>query len=356
MRQSWSVFLLLASGVLQAASFDCAKATTPHEKAVCESPLLSGADDRMAAAYKAALAAAPPEMKGAVRDDQIAWIRWIEVSSAARASAPSTERASWLSESYASRTKELQHLVWRTGGVAFIWRSITEIAPEEPGGNTGSYDTESTPGYGTLHASWPQSVSNTAEWKAWNAAIELAAQNIESAANQREASADLSEPEDQWTQGWAANEDVEADVLASVDIVGQQLVASTIREDSMGHRAAHPNTTTIELNWLLKEKRELRSVDIFRAGTGWDQALQARCDKALRRQLGASYESDSDGDFAKRLHAVVVDPRNWQLDSRGLTVVFQRYSVSAYAAPADPVTVPWAVLSPFMQTSFVTPK
>lgn len=45
------------SGAAGAASFDCGKAATPAEKAICADPALSKADDDLAAAYKAALAA-----------------------------------------------------------------------------------------------------------------------------------------------------------------------------------------------------------------------------------------------------------------------------------------------------------
>jgi uncharacterized protein len=41
-----------------AAGFDCAKAGTPVEKLICSDPLLSGLDEKLARAYKAALSAA----------------------------------------------------------------------------------------------------------------------------------------------------------------------------------------------------------------------------------------------------------------------------------------------------------
>lgn len=52
MRWLWVVFFgLLATGA-QAASFDCAKAATEIEHAICNSPELSQLDEDMAAAYK----------------------------------------------------------------------------------------------------------------------------------------------------------------------------------------------------------------------------------------------------------------------------------------------------------------
>jgi uncharacterized protein len=69
MRKICLVLLLLASGAAQAASFDCDKAKTPQEKAICASPGLSQADENMAAAYKDVLAAVPREITTEVRED-----------------------------------------------------------------------------------------------------------------------------------------------------------------------------------------------------------------------------------------------------------------------------------------------
>ena len=60
MRIGWLALALLMGGVAHAASFDCAKAKSPQEKAICSSPRLSAADDQLATAYKAWLSAVPP--------------------------------------------------------------------------------------------------------------------------------------------------------------------------------------------------------------------------------------------------------------------------------------------------------
>src|SRR5665213_4587727 len=77
MRNGCWIVLLFASGIAHAASFDCAKAKTPQEKAICVSPSLSAADEQMAAAYRAVLAAASSEMKDEVRTDQRNWLHFI---------------------------------------------------------------------------------------------------------------------------------------------------------------------------------------------------------------------------------------------------------------------------------------
>ncbi len=61
---------LLGHGAARAASFDCAKAATPSELAICASPALSALDSELGAAYALRLAAAPE-----VRDLERAWLK-----------------------------------------------------------------------------------------------------------------------------------------------------------------------------------------------------------------------------------------------------------------------------------------
>ena len=57
------------------ASLDCSKAKTSLEKAVCSSLELSAADEQIAAAYKALVAATTLEVRPAMRDNQRSWNR-----------------------------------------------------------------------------------------------------------------------------------------------------------------------------------------------------------------------------------------------------------------------------------------
>jgi uncharacterized protein YecT (DUF1311 family) len=347
MGKGWLI-ALLSTGIAtaHAASFNCAKAATPQEKAICASPELSAADARMAAAYRKLLAAAPPEIKPEIRGGQRAWLR--DVAGKCKGADPSAKLAGCLHDSLKARTKALQYMVLHADGVTFVWRSITLSVPDSGGGSI-SPDEEKKPGFGTLNASWPQAIAATPEWAAWNNAIETSARRI--------ASQDPTAFAEKWLPEWAADND--ADITSTIGFVGTKLITASV--NGSWWRGAHPSESSIWLNWLLSEKRELRPDDVFVNGSGWDTTIQQRCDQALHHQLDAQTGQDyqayaAPGEMPKTLHKIVSDPRNWKLDSKGLTIVFQDYAVAPRAAHPDPVTVPWADLKPLMKPDFTIPN
>ena len=340
MRNICLLLSLLVSNAAVAASFDCTKAKTPQEKAICASPELSAADDQMAAAYKAALAGATPEMVGKVREGQRVWLRAIADHCVIPGSAHQTALAECLLGYYQTRTAELQRLTG-TNHDAFITQFIYLTWPDAPGEGS---DLEENPGYGTLKATWPESTNDTPEWKTWNKAVEAATQSMAAIPDGEKS------PSGEWLDRWAA--DGESEVGASVGFYSEELVTASIGIEGMGHSAGHPGGSSIEFNWLLKQKRELRPEDVFREDSQWEQVIEALCSKELQ-------ESDSDrlyDDWEKALTKVVLDSRNWQLDSEGLTIEFPEYTVAPRASPVGPVMIPWATLRPLLQPNFTIPK
>ena len=338
MRNICLVLLLLANSAALAASFDCAKAKTPREQAICASPELSAADDKMAAAYQAVLTAATPEMVAEVREGQRAWLHAIANHCVKPGSASSTALAECLLGYYQTRTQELRRLLGANHD-AFVTRSIKLTWPDAPGESSAL---EETPGFGTLIATWPQSTNDTAEWQAWNKAIEAATQRLVRPQGENN-------PSGEWLKKWAADGDFE--VTATVGLVGEELVTASIGIEGMGHGAGHPSETGIEFNWLLKQKRELRPEDVFRKDSNWQKAIEARCSKELQQPDANLYD-----DWEKALPKVVLDPRNWQLNGEGLTIDFPEYTVSPRVSPVGPVMIPWTTLKPFLQPSFAIPK
>lgn len=103
----------------------------------------------------------------------------------------------------------------------------------------------------------------------------------------------------------------------------------------------------VEFNWLLKEQRELKPEDIFRAGSGWEKELQTRCDTALRKEFH-NYDSAA---YQPEIQEMVSNPSRWHFESDSLAI-FQVKGQSLLS----PVRMSWDDLKPFLRQGLVIPK
>ncbi len=67
--------LLLSSNMALAASFDCAKARAPDEKAICANRVLNDKDVQMATEYRFLKGLFAMGFRGSMQDDQQAWLK-----------------------------------------------------------------------------------------------------------------------------------------------------------------------------------------------------------------------------------------------------------------------------------------
>jgi uncharacterized protein len=338
---------LLLCALAQAASFDCTKAATAQEKAICATPDLSAADDQMAAAYHAWLAAAPPDWAAGIRDDQRLWLRARTTNCPAGNAANPIEQC--LRQVYKDRIDELQSRVKTLAGVTFVARAITLTAPDEPGSLPPGV-IEVTPGFGTLQASWPQASSTTPQWAAWNSAIVPA---IIQAANANESSS---------AHDWngLVQPGVDRSLTVTVERVNTQWVSVSVLDYYDGH-GAHPMENSSAFYWLLDKQRALKTEDVFLPNSGWDAWMEKRLDSYLHQAL----DSQSDGNYqswfpqgnaAQEIRSIVSNPEGWVLNAKGLTLAFQPYEVACYACTPEPLTIPWSDLKPYLQPGFVLPQ
>lgn len=337
------LILLLAPDVASGASFNCARATTLQEKATCASPKLSAADDRMAAAYAKALATTPPELADAVRGDQRAWVRLVPLDCPEQGLDKGRTMAECLDLVYAARIKQLDQTVVQKGSVTFVSRWFTLIAKEENEGPPAP--TQRMPGYETLGVSWPIATAAGPEWKAWNKAIEDEVHRI--GVFEEDGSAPIAVP------ALKAPEDDDQQNTASVELVDHNLVTALV--DHWWIRGAHPTEASIQLNWLLKEQRELRPDDVFRPGTEWRVFVVRRCGADLRRQLDQTGGNAQD-EKAEVASDMVSNPRNWKLGRKGIEIVYQDYAVAPRGAHPSPTRISWDSLKPYLQPGFTPPE
>jgi len=334
----------LLSVLAHAASFDCTKAKTAQEKAICGTPALSAADDQMAAAYKAWLAAAQPDWAAGIRGNQIVWLHTRDEDCSAGDADNSI--AACLGNVYKERIAELQGMVQHIGGVTFVSQAITLTARDTPNSVPAGMS-EIAPGFGTLAAAWPQASSTAPQWIAWNKAIEQAAMQAVNSFN-----GNSQKPAQDWTQ--LVLPGIDDVVTVTVDGFNGKMISATIVNDYDGH-GAHPTENSSESYWMLSEQRALKPEDVFLPNSGWDTWMEKRLDSYLKQVL------DSNGDDQRQyqpgdLPGIVTNPADWKLEPAGFSIFFQPYQVACYACTPQPLVIPWSDLKPYLQPSFILPQ
>jgi uncharacterized protein len=114
-----SALLLAWRGEALAASFDCAKAQSKMEKAVCADSALSGLDEKLATAYKSARAALSPDAVKALTGGQSSWLKFFSVACFVDREAKAASNAdavSCLSKAYETRIHQLSETGKAIGG------------------------------------------------------------------------------------------------------------------------------------------------------------------------------------------------------------------------------------------------
>lgn len=93
---------VLSVGAASAASFNCARAATPDERAICDDRWLNDQDVRMSQLYDIVRRLVPMGTRGAIMDEQTRWLRARRTCGANRAC---------LNRSYTTRIAQLNRVL-----------------------------------------------------------------------------------------------------------------------------------------------------------------------------------------------------------------------------------------------------
>jgi uncharacterized protein len=232
----------------EAASFACdAAGTTLRERLICGNPELSGADEKLAAVYKAALNVLSEKGRSGLRNGQHDWLSYMQVVCWIGRKAPGSDsKANCLKTEYEKRQKQLDNAVMKTGGMVIRRVDRFSVAYSAGRGSGGSH-----PGFNTTVISFPQidKPSNSGE-RAWNKLI----------AEHKHAGLSL---EDVSANDYAGSED-DSDLF--VDYVLGGVSPSMISlwllvyDDAHG---AHGAAEDEGITWLFGERRALRAEDVL---------------------------------------------------------------------------------------------
>ncbi|UHL62555.1 hypothetical protein LSG25_10640 [Paralcaligenes sp. KSB-10] len=309
------VGILLAGSappIASAASFDCGKARTSFEKAVCADPQLSAQDTAMARRYNAALPLLSAPGQAILRTGQKEWLKMVQALCLdnKRKESPVT----CLRQQYADRLDDLRTAAVAIGPFVFSRDDhYASIARQEPGGKP----LEQHTGLPRIdHPLSPQA-------EQWNAAIVRFA--AEARANW--CFADPSLPSDQFVRFKIES--------ATPDFINVKM----LHHEQCDRAAGSEDMRNI--SYLLKPGlHRLEAADLFKPDSGWESFLSTRATQVL----GA----DDAIVFNEGISKAVRDPVSWSFTRPGLLVSFNPGEAGAMASGILEVTIPWADLRRFL--------
>ena len=337
------VCLLVALGGLSpvavlpvaAASFDCAKAATPFETAICGDPDLSKADERLAKTYATAIGGLSETALGEMRASQREWLDYARRActrdaEVLTAGAYDERGLSCLIDLFNSRSRVLE-TSRMMDGLRFYPLASFAARPDP-------YEADNP------QSSWPV------------AQHEMAVVQIDADEGFAHAFNDLVRAEGEMIAGVFAGqggpetvfEDDSSDTTNAIEIdeiAGSNRISLTVNTYWYGHGAAHGNYTISFRHYLREQGRFMEARDLF-GGKGWQKALLTLAIAAARAEHGDALWSEGLEDY---LTDAVIDPSRWNLsDPYGLVIQFQPYEISAYAYGAPTARVSWEDLEPYL--------
>ena len=316
--------LSLAAAPAQAASFDCAKASTEVEKAICANPDLSRSDEVLARAYATALGGLGDEAKAAVQAGQREWLGFAALACTKDAEpfseALSDEQQGCLNAVYRSRISELAQS--RMEGDWRVYPQTSYSLVDDP-------DPDSYQGVATKEIASPRIDEDSELATSFNALMD---------------EADAAAWPDPKGEDYLTADTMETTTIASV---GSHRISLSIDSYWMGHGAAHGNYAITYAHFLTEKGRMLEADDLF-TGDGWEGALGKMALDELDRTVEGGIWDESRADVP----AAAADPSRWNFGDNGLEITFQPYEVTAYAAGAPVVTIGWDKLTDFLAPDY----
>ena len=323
------LFAVLAAGAVpvlpaSAASFDCKAASTPFEKAICDNPSLSDADDILAKSFATAMGGLTKTSEAAMRKEQRNWLDYAQSACTLEAKPMSSgsygeDGVQCLVDTFTTRSDALEDSRM-LGGHRFPITSVYSVQPSADAADPeGSFSKVST-----HELSFAQLDADDPAAEKFNAYVLEQAKLLSELATA--------------TSPKALDNSIDTEAKIAVDeVIGSTRITLDVSTYYYGHGAPHGEYSISHLHYLLGEQRGLEAGDIF-AGTGWQEKLADIVFTQLKADRGDWLMVDS----AEGIADIVIDPTRWNFVSDyGLEIQFEPYEVAAYADGAPTVFLTW---------------
>ena len=299
-------------------SFDCSRAATPREKAVCGSSDLRDLDTQLAAEYKRVHDGVPLTSAAFILADQRLWLR--SSNAECTQEARGTKFADCLRGEYKMRLDELKqdvdlgdgHWLLRTHGPGGLFPVIYPATPNQ--------------------ADWTQAaraVISARETKADSELKQCQADGAHLPASIRD--------------------NMEVNVDWRVAAANAHLI--TLRFSHFEYcGGAHPLTSFEDWNWSLDKGTLLVSSELFQASSQWQKAVTTMAKERLLKL--EDFSTYSGNGMISGVDTIVQSTKQWQPNRDGLRLQFQLYQVAAYVFGMPSVNIPWSELKPYLNSTW----
>ncbi|HVY49955.1 MAG TPA: DUF3298 domain-containing protein [Devosia sp.] len=324
--------LLLLAPLAQAASFDCGKAQTSFERAVCDHPDLSDRDEVLAQAYATALGGLSPAASAQVKAGQHSWLDYASRVCSDDAQPIkgdyTDDQAQCLAGEFTSRITSLE-ASRMMGGYRFypVERYLVE---QDTDPDSNEFNKVATKHVLTVRIDRDNDLAAAFNAMTHDMLLANDVQMGEDAHLFKTGSDELA----------TGDTSADIDVTTTVKTVTTHLITLVTDTYWYGHGAAHGNYGSSYDHFLIDQKRPLRADDIF-AAKGWEKTFGQLVVDRAKAELADEYQGDTDESVA----TMAADPARWSFTEEGLVVLFNPYEVASYARGSVEVTVPWDALA-----------
>ncbi|HEX7294548.1 MAG TPA: DUF3298 and DUF4163 domain-containing protein [Pyrinomonadaceae bacterium] len=135
-------------------------------------------------------------------------------------------------------------------------------------------------------------------------------------------------------------------VAYTIALAQDDLVSIQFDVGSYYQGAAHPNSYTEVVNYDLKNGKQLKLADVFKAGAKYLQALSIYCIEDLKKQAKQKGSGSmlEDASIKEGAGPTSKNYESWTITKKGLGINFDSYQVGPYAAGPQFVMVPYSAI------------
>ncbi len=332
MRARAGVIGLVAAGIVSAASaqprpsFDCAKATTAIEKALCSDTEAADADRKMAEAWRRlSESLSNPAARAHLQRDQAAWLvdRQRICTAQSAQSTAGRKVPMCLRDLAAARAERLATL---PAGDAYPFVGERRIVEQ---GRRGGMPYEIAVSFAVFEAPSVDYARANASIKAW---VDKFATSARPPTQPMPGAPGI---------GWFLES-------GHIVLVASRELVTVAAHWTMYSGGAHPNNGRLAWHVASTTGRELGLDDVFNRASGWREAVLALARADLKKQFEERPGFEESLEPAT-LGKLLAEPRRWIFTHDKVILTFDPYEVGPYAAGPYEVELSYAALSPYIR-------